>query len=79
MTDLPEGFEYVEVSAAKDVVYGLIEEACREASLHVDPLFEMKDDEPHYNAITIADRIVEALVARGVTIPENFNAKEATS
>lgn len=59
MTDdeIPEGYEYAEVSAAKNIALAVLEEA------------DLPEDA---DRIGIADKIVTDLIAAGVSIPQSL-------
>lgn len=56
-TEIPEGYEYAEVSAAKNIALAVLEEA---------------DLPEEADRIGIADKIVSDLMAAGVSIPEGL-------
>lgn len=67
-TEIPEGYELAEHGAAKDIVLDALEAALTKQG-H-DPY----DDENPIELIGPADAVVEALLAVGVTIPENLKS-----
>lgn len=71
--EIPEGYEYAEVSDAKDVVMDIVQD-CIEHWLWYGGVEYPDDDQNHLgnDAISVADKIVEELMKRGAVIPEDF-------
>lgn len=67
--ELPEGYEYAEVSDAKDTVYNLLDSEVLNGRIE-------EEDSGGPDLIHLADRIVEELLAKGAIIPAGFGEKE---
>lgn len=65
-TEIPDGYEPAEVSAAKDHVHEELDSYLDQAG--IDP------DEAGIDLIRVADRIVSRLIASGVVIPEEIRS-----
>ena len=70
---LPEGYEYAEVSAAKEAVTDLVSDCIYHWLWYAGVEYpENVESENGQDAITVADAIVERLIQGGVKIPEDF-------
>lgn len=63
MPDLLEGRETIEISEAKNRVFGVLD-----GEYHHGTAF----DDEYPNFIRLADKIIEDLISAGVTIPEDI-------
>lgn len=68
MSEIPEGYEPAENSAAKDIVLDALEVSLKKQGR--DPYVEGEEIE----LIELADDIVEALLKVGITVPEDLKS-----
>jgi len=68
MSEIPEGYEPAENSAAKDIAMDALERSLTKQG-H-DPYVDGDEIE----LISLADDVVEALLKAGITVPENLKS-----
>jgi hypothetical protein len=72
MSEIPEGYEPQEHSFAKNHAMDALEKELEKQG--IDPYPDLDDgDDSGIDLIGLADAVVEALLATGVTIPENIS------
>ncbi|MDQ1053185.1 hypothetical protein QE394_001113 [Arthrobacter sp. SORGH_AS 212] len=73
MSEIPEGYEPAENSAAKNHAMDALEAELEKQGVEV----YTDDDEGGIDLIDLADAVVEALLSAGVTIPEGISDPHA--
>lgn len=68
MSEIPEGYEPAENSAAKDIVLDALETSLTKQGR--DPY----DEKYEIELISLADDVFEALLKAGITVPENLKS-----